>query len=95
MCNYTHQSIEEVSTWTLEQIKQVLDLIQQEQQEQNKVELALIDYQILMSREFDKKHQNDARKCQKQAQKIREALTGDKPKRSGFGDLAKLFKQEI
>jgi hypothetical protein len=79
----TNLSLYEVEQFTMEQIKEILETIQQVEYEQNMIQIALIDYQHFLntSTKFDTKHQSEAQKCIRNATKIRNQLTGyKKPK---------------
>lgn len=91
VANYTHFSLEEITSMSVSELNQILALIEKEQHNQASIQLAIIDYHILLAREFDKKNQSQANKCQKQAQKIRGILTGVKPKKSNPLAMFQMF----
>jgi hypothetical protein len=83
IANYTGFSRDEILSWTIDEIKHALDFINKEEQNKNKIKIALIDYQHFLhtSTKFDNKHQSEAQKCIRNATKIRNQLTGyKKPK---------------
>jgi len=91
IANYSGFSKNEILSWTKDELDMALEFIRRQEQEQASVQLAIVDYQILLSREFDKKQQSEAKKCQAQAQKIRNILTGVKPKKSSLLSVFQSF----
>ena len=83
IANFTHFDLETISNLTLKETNEILDIIRELEQERISVKLAIADYQILLSRDGDKKQ---AQKNQTQANKIREILAGKKQeKQSNLG----------
>lgn len=81
IANYTHFDIDTIMSMSLSDCNEILELIEDEKRQANAVQLAIIDYQILLTQ--------DAKKNQKQAQKIRQVLT-ENPKKNKRSNLDKI-----
>ena len=94
IANYTHFNYETISNLSLFETNSILEIITELEQAQASVQLAIVDYQILLSRESDK---NQAHKNQAQAQQIRGVLTGGKRKKQtnlGFFQTLGIYKDK-
>ena len=81
IANYTHFDIDTVMAMSISDCKEILELIEDEKRQANAVQLAIIDYQILLTQ--------DPKKNSKQAQKIRKVLT-ENPKKNKVSNLDKI-----
>ena len=91
IAHYTHFDYDTISQMSIDEVNDILEIIKESEHNLASQKLAIVDYQILLSREFDKKQQSEAKKCQAQAQKIRNILTGVKPKKSSLLSVFQSF----